>query len=187
MSYTLGQAAKAAGISKMTLSRAIKKGTISAAKKDSGGYTIEPSELHRVFPAVTVLHDNKVSHVTERYTHDTDMLHSLKELESKLQVTLERLNGKDALLNEKEKQLVEIRQDRDDWKEQAQRLLLTNQRPVDGLQASAATPQAQATQNASTVKFLALALILVLAAVGVVFILAQNGQNLPLPSIQSTP
>ena len=52
MSYTIGQAAKATGRSKPTISRAIKSGTISAIKNDDGSYTIDPAELHRVFPPV---------------------------------------------------------------------------------------------------------------------------------------
>lgn len=52
MSYTIGQAAKATGRSKPTISRAIKSGTISATKNDDGSYTIDPAELHRVFPPV---------------------------------------------------------------------------------------------------------------------------------------
>lgn len=53
MRYTAGQAAKATGKSIPTITRAIKKGTISAERTPSGGYLIDPAELHRVFPAVT--------------------------------------------------------------------------------------------------------------------------------------
>ena len=53
MKYTAGQAAKATGKSIPTITRAIKKGTISAERTASGGYLIDPSELHRVFPAIT--------------------------------------------------------------------------------------------------------------------------------------
>jgi hypothetical protein len=61
MSYTLGQAARASGKSKMTIARAVKAGRISAAKTDSGVFMIEPAELHRVYPvagngAGTVVH-----------------------------------------------------------------------------------------------------------------------------------
>jgi hypothetical protein len=52
VAYTLGQAAKAAGISKTSLHRAIQKGRVSASKSESGSYEIEPSELHRVYPPV---------------------------------------------------------------------------------------------------------------------------------------
>ncbi len=50
MTYTLGEAAKATGLTKPTLSKAIKSGKISAVKNDNGSYTIDPAELHRVFP-----------------------------------------------------------------------------------------------------------------------------------------
>lgn len=50
MSYTLGQAAKATGLSKPTISEAIKKGRISARKNESGVFEIDPAELHRVYP-----------------------------------------------------------------------------------------------------------------------------------------
>lgn len=52
MKYTAGQAAKAAGISKATITRSLKSGKISGMKDDSGTWIIDPAELHRVFPAV---------------------------------------------------------------------------------------------------------------------------------------
>jgi excisionase family DNA binding protein len=51
--YTLGQAAKATGVSKTTISKAIARGKISVFEKSKEGFKIEPSELHRVFPLVT--------------------------------------------------------------------------------------------------------------------------------------
>ncbi|NHM20612.1 helix-turn-helix domain-containing protein [Tritonibacter mobilis] len=47
MSYTLGEAAKAVGFSKPTLSRAIKNGKLSAKRLDDGSYSIDPAELER--------------------------------------------------------------------------------------------------------------------------------------------
>jgi excisionase family DNA binding protein len=47
MSYTLGEAAKVAGFSKPTLSRAIKKGRLSARRLDDGSYSIDAAELER--------------------------------------------------------------------------------------------------------------------------------------------
>lgn len=47
MSYTLGEAAKAAGFSKPTLSRAIKNGKLSANRLEDGSYSIDPAELER--------------------------------------------------------------------------------------------------------------------------------------------
>lgn len=47
MSYTLGEAAKAVGFSKPTLSRAIKNGKLSATRLDDGSYQIDAAELER--------------------------------------------------------------------------------------------------------------------------------------------
>ena len=54
---TLGQAAKATGKSKSTLTRAIKAGRLSAQKGEDGSYAIDPAELSRVYevqPSATV-------------------------------------------------------------------------------------------------------------------------------------
>lgn len=50
MKYTAGEAATATGLNTATITRAIKKGRISATKSDNGAWQIDPSELHRVFP-----------------------------------------------------------------------------------------------------------------------------------------
>ena len=51
--YTLGTAAKAAGVSKSTVHLAIRTGKISARSKDGAGYEIDPAEFHRVFPLLS--------------------------------------------------------------------------------------------------------------------------------------
>ena len=48
--YSIGQAARATGKSKSVIHTAIKKGKISAMKNEDGSYSIDPAELHRVFP-----------------------------------------------------------------------------------------------------------------------------------------
>jgi hypothetical protein len=58
MSYTLGQAARATGKSKPTLARAIKRGHFSAIKAEDGSYTIDPAELHRVYPVASDTNGN---------------------------------------------------------------------------------------------------------------------------------
>ena len=55
MKYTLSKAAAATGKNKATIQRAIKSGKISAIKNSSGAYEIDPSELHRVYPATAQL------------------------------------------------------------------------------------------------------------------------------------
>jgi hypothetical protein len=51
--YTLGEAAKATGNSKTTVQREITKDSISASKGKEGRYSIDASELHRVFPTAS--------------------------------------------------------------------------------------------------------------------------------------
>ena len=53
MGYTLGQAARAVGMSKTSIFRSIKAGRISGTKDEFGQWCIEPCELHRVYPALT--------------------------------------------------------------------------------------------------------------------------------------
>src|ERR1041384_891432 len=50
--YTLAQAIAATGRSRSTLIRSIRSGKLSATRDASGTYLVEPSELHRVFPAI---------------------------------------------------------------------------------------------------------------------------------------
>lgn len=47
MKYTLGQAAKEAGVSKPTISRALKNGDLSGKRRPDRSFEIEASELHR--------------------------------------------------------------------------------------------------------------------------------------------
>lgn len=47
---TLSQAAKETGVSKATLSKALKTGKVSYVDKTDAGYKIDPAELFRVYP-----------------------------------------------------------------------------------------------------------------------------------------
>jgi len=110
MSYTLGMAAKATGKSKTTIQRAISKGLISGNKEKNGRYSIDPSELHRVFPMVsgdTVAQPSQVD--TSRPPDKTPF-----------QVKIEAL---EAMLEREREALTEVRSDRDAWKQQATALL----------------------------------------------------------------
>ncbi len=49
MSISIGQAARAVGVHRTTILRAIKTGKLSARFED-GAYRIDPAELHRVYP-----------------------------------------------------------------------------------------------------------------------------------------
>ena len=49
MAYTLGQAAEATGKAKSTIFKSIRAGRISACKDEFENWSIDPSELHRVY------------------------------------------------------------------------------------------------------------------------------------------
>lgn len=116
MSYTLGEAAKAVGKSKTTLHRAIKSGTISAHKTPDGSYSIDPSELHRVFPPVLSVTGTEPLHRNdaEQQNNTSETLRIQLELQEK-----ERQRER-ALLQET---IADLREDRDRWRQQATALL----------------------------------------------------------------
>lgn len=111
MRYTLGTAAKATGKSKTTIQRAISKGKISAEKLNGGGYSIDPAELHRVFPRLS---DDTVSRAPE-----LDTIRPPDET-PELRAEIEAL---EAMLTREREALDEARADRDAWRQQATALL----------------------------------------------------------------
>lgn len=120
MSYTLGDAAKATGKSKTTLHRAIKSGRISALKTENGSYSIEPAELHRVFPSVTAgTPPNLLPKDDEERLSNT-----LAALRIQLEMQEKERERERTLLQET---IADLREDRDKWRQQATSLL-TDQR-----------------------------------------------------------
>lgn len=61
---TLGNAAKIAGVSKPTLSKAIKNGKLSADRREDGSFAITPSELERWKDAYGHRHANDLQRAT---------------------------------------------------------------------------------------------------------------------------
>lgn len=105
MGITLREASEKVGVTRQTLMKAIKTGRVSAEKSDNGEWRIEPVELFRVWPPVN-------------------------EVQQPLQVGLTSsdtpgLQAENRLLRE---QVAELREERNAWREQAQRLALTDQR-----------------------------------------------------------
>nr|WP_162623895.1 hypothetical protein [Paracoccus saliphilus] len=121
MSYTLGDAAKAAGKSKTTIHRAIKTGKISASKADDGSYSIDPAELHRVFPSPSqeVLRVPLLRNDMEHHSN------ALETLRIQLEMHEKERERERALLQET---IADLREDRDKWRQQATSLL-ADQRP----------------------------------------------------------
>lgn len=94
MKYSLADAAKAVGKNKTTIQRAIKSGKISASRKESGAYEIDPAELHRVFSPATPRRDapqgqsNATQHPSVAL--ETSALARIAELEKELAVSQSR-------------------------------------------------------------------------------------------------
>ena len=110
MGLSAREAAKAAGKAVTTITRAIENGKLSASRTDSGGYDIEPAELFRAFP--------KISSATPQ--------------------ELQRANGEDtgenkALQREVDllrEALADARQERDRWRDMADRLAIAPPTPA---------------------------------------------------------
>jgi len=111
MSYSLQQAADAAGVNKSTVLRAIQTGKISATRNEHGQWVIDPAELHRVYPPAAV-GTSKVKGAGND-AHRADLAEANQRAAvAELEVNLLRGTVED------------LRRDRDSWREQAQRLAL---------------------------------------------------------------
>lgn len=123
---TMGQAAKEAGISKATLSRAIKNGRVSACRNDKGGFDIDPAELFRVYarnPAMVAGNGSVKRDATGSVTVDETPV---------LRAEIDGLRTQLALVKD---QLDDVKAQRDGWQRQAElsQRLLADGRPRRGL------------------------------------------------------
>jgi hypothetical protein len=121
MSYTLGQAAKAVGMSKTSILRSIKAGRISAGRDELGQWAIEPCELHRVYPALT----------DESGTGNGTGERAVTGGETAVAQANARAALAEARLSDFKTMLEDIREQRDRWQQQAERvaaLAITDQR-----------------------------------------------------------
>jgi hypothetical protein len=109
MGYTLGEAAKACGMSKATLSKAVKSGKISATKNADGSFSIEAVELHRVYP-ITVETVASEQYETPKSTQvNTKISNEMLMLEMKLEAAHQRIS--------------DLETDKEAWRLQATRLV----------------------------------------------------------------
>jgi hypothetical protein len=104
MPYTLGTAATAAAVNKSTILRAIRSGKISATRTEQGIWSIDPAELHRVYPPRSEARPG----ATRQHATDADKL---------LEAQIAGLRDVAELLRA---QLEDVRADRDHWRGQAE-------------------------------------------------------------------
>lgn len=138
MSYTLGEAAKAAGISKTSIHRAIKTGKISAVKDAFGSYQIDPAELHRIYPVAK--EGNGYAEHTLEQSVVPEILVETGVLRRETELLRERLNDKDGVIADLRARLDKSEQERRD-KDMQLTALLTDQRERPAMEAPAPEPQ----------------------------------------------
>ncbi|MFT8247182.1 helix-turn-helix domain-containing protein [Roseomonas sp. BN140053] len=117
MYYTLGEAAKATGISKATISRALKSGKISFVSHENSSYQIDPAELHRVYPAVS-RNSSTQPHMERSVTPET--VAETGGLQRELDLLREERERERTLLTG---QIEDLKRDRDDLRGERDRLL----------------------------------------------------------------
>jgi hypothetical protein len=113
---TLAEAAALCGVDKSTLRRAVKRGTVSGTRDEFGVWRVEMAEVERVYPV--------------RPTEPAEALprHAVPQTAPD---SVERIHDSatDLLVQELRRVIEDLRQDRDQWREQAQRLALPKPEP----------------------------------------------------------
>ena len=115
MSYTLGEAAKAAGVSKTSVRRAMDSGKISAVKDDFGRWQIEPAELHRIYPP-------KTGTDTGTDTGNSQKEPNSNSSNSALQVEVKLLRE---MIDDLKKERGKWEEQSNKWEEQSNKVLIT--------------------------------------------------------------
>jgi len=122
MQYTAGQAAQATGKNIATITRAIKSGKISAQKDASGAWRIDASELHRAFP-LSMQDLRKPEMQSDARPLQEQSKSQTTALEQELAALRERVAAQSELLEERANQILDLKEDRDRWRQQASNLL----------------------------------------------------------------
>ena len=137
---SLREAAQQAGTSKSTILRAIQSGRLSATRTDDGGYDIDPSELFRVYPVKgrTDAPQRSVDHSAGQDTPPSEPTGASNATELRIRnAALEaELSALRAIIETEKRRGEELREDRDRWHAQAERLALPAPVPAPSTQRS---------------------------------------------------
>jgi hypothetical protein len=132
---SLGQAAKLARVGKTTLTRAIRAGRLSATRRDDGGYSIDVSELERVYrlhlPGESQDATDHVVSLVHRATADAALEGEVAHLREMLAVMRERA--------------ADLAEERDRWRSMCERLSLPTPRPQESALVTPETPKPDAS------------------------------------------
>ena len=116
MLLSLREAAEQAGKTKPAILKAIQKGVLSATRNEKGEWQIDPTELFRVYPPHTPVTTNQNDEFTAGTPQgNTETLIMLARLEAENEALRERLQ-------EKETSIQELKEQRNSWQAQAERL-----------------------------------------------------------------
>ena len=138
MTLSAKQAAEQVGMTKQAVINAIKDGRISAEKDNKGRWIIQPSELFRVFSPtqpLDTIDSNKTLQSGRNFTPEIDSNLPIENI--KLRLELEAAQKE---IKRLEEQSEELRDERNEWRQQAKRLSLAKpedvekapQKPVEG-------------------------------------------------------
>jgi phage terminase Nu1 subunit (DNA packaging protein) len=112
---TLGEASRQSGVSKGTLSKAIKTGKLSATRREDKTWSIDTAELARYFEAN--------QHRFPAGNAESDPLETIPELRARAELAEQRLADLRTMLED-------MKGERDDWKTVATRLSLPAPAPL---------------------------------------------------------
>jgi hypothetical protein len=89
---------------------------------------IDASELVRVFGSAFKPHGTHGTENEKTSKHSETLQEHVENnpLQTEIHVLQERIKAKDEMLSQKDEMILELRQDRDIWRQQAQQLLLTS-------------------------------------------------------------
>jgi hypothetical protein len=128
MYFSLGQAAKEAGVAKSTISKALSSGKLSYREKNSDGYKIDPAELFRVYPKTTKTDaDETPSNDWKPGQAGSETMPYSARFEIQLAGLKSLIEEKDRRISDLEADRVHLREDRhrltQNWQEERVRLL----------------------------------------------------------------
>lgn len=104
MPYSLKQAAEATGKTKPTILRAIQGHKISATKDEHGEWSIDPAELHRVYPPLA--ETDTCNGTDDEATNP----HEIESLKKEIELLREMLRDRDRRADDKDEVISDLRQ-----------------------------------------------------------------------------
>ena len=140
--FGLREAALQVGVDKSTIHRAIQSGRLSAARTDTGGYSIDAAELFRVYPPKPVDSAQQGGDEPVRQVATSDETMDATELRIR-NARLEAQNEALRAIAEVEKQqaererrtlqqmIAQLEEQVSKWQQQAERLALAPPRPAE--------------------------------------------------------